>query len=300
MNPATSYFLVILCLCALSSKGIQTIGLFLLVIALYTYMMLGDTHSLHSMMGWHLWGMWLSFFATALLITLSIYSLNRRIQAKDQAIAKFKEETTRAEQLIMMGTLAASTAHEIGTPLATLAMISESLQEPEKSLALNQIKRCKKSLEQLKYLPEERQTASLSTDAFMEQLQHELLLIRPAATLKLTCSIHQPLHPPLALRQSLLALFVNAIDAAKTAVHAELTTNETMLIWQIRHDGALIDEPLLASLSLKSTKKHGIGIGYFLANASIEQLGGNVKIINEQHCVLTEVTIPHSSCVIHA
>ncbi len=295
MNPANSYFLVLLCLSALSLNQLKTAALFFFIIGLYTFMMFDDKHTLHSMMGWHLWGMWLSFFSTALIITLSIHYLSTRIQAKDRAINQFREKTTRSEQLIMMGTMAASTAHEIATPLSTIAMLAENLTGSSKTIILEQVKRCKQSLEQLKNIPSEHDPLTLKGSQFLNGLENDLLLIRPQAKLGIHITSNPTLLIPLTLKQALLALLVNAIDAAKVSVNCLFEIEGDQIIWRISHDGDPVEEPFLATFSRTTSKEHGLGIGYFLANASIEQLGGSVQIANKNDVVITVISIPATS-----
>ncbi|MCY4046462.1 MAG: hypothetical protein OXE99_15480 [Cellvibrionales bacterium] len=290
MNPANSYYLILLCLSSLVLPLGFTSFIFLLVIGLYTLLMLTDPHSLHSTMGWHLWGMWVSFFIIALLLSGSIYYLSSRLRKQDEAIAAFKAQTTRDEQLILMGTIAANTAHELGTPLATIAMLTEALDRDNADIIQTQIDRCKQSLEQLKKLPAQSGNLTLSSQDFLAQLENDLLLIKPDCQLAFQDEFNQSITFQLSLKQALMALAVNAIDACQSVVNIHLYTKANELIFDITHDGTP-PKHTLGTIG-NSTKDHGLGIGYFLANASIEQLGGTVEWIDLPNQVITQIAIP--------
>ena len=290
MNPANSYYLVLLCLSSLVLPLGFTFFIFVLVIFFYTLLMLTDPHTLHSMMGWHLWGMWVSFFITAILLSVSIHYLSSRIKKQDETLASFKAQTTRDEQLILMGTIAANTAHELGTPLATIAMLTDGLDAENASIIQQQIDRCKKSLEQLKMLPNQSGKVTLSSETFLTQLENDLLLIKPGCQLAFQDEFNRPLSFQLSLKRALMALAVNAIDACQSVVNIHLYQKAGELIFDIIHDGSPPKHTLGAIGN--STKDHGLGIGYFLANASIEQQGGTVEWIDLPNQVITQVAIP--------
>ena len=51
------------------------------------------------------------------------------MRRRDQELAALRETALRDQQIVELGTLAAGTAHELNTPLSTLAILVEELDE---------------------------------------------------------------------------------------------------------------------------------------------------------------------------
>ena len=67
----------------------------------------------------HTVGMWATFCGAAVLMVGLIGRMTRELHARDIALRDFREKQLRDEKWVAMGTLAASAAHELGTPLST-------------------------------------------------------------------------------------------------------------------------------------------------------------------------------------
>ena len=99
-------------------------------------------------------GMWLSFVISAIVIAYFVLQMRNALRDKEEQLAIAREQTIRDEKLISLGALAASTAHELGTPLATIQLLLADLDENEISrqqieLLLDQVGRCKKALAEM-------------------------------------------------------------------------------------------------------------------------------------------------------
>lgn len=294
INPAVSYLLVLLAVSALALSLIPACMLLaingLLYAALLQYE--PDTHHGH-MLNWHLWGMWILFLMTAAILLAVIYLLGNALREKEQAIAEYREETVRNEQLVAMGTLAANIAHELGSPLSTISVLTEDLPGDDGKLLRKQIERCREALTQLKFADTGLyQPRAMASGQLLDQLQKEVLLLQPACDIAVDDRWQQPLLVSPLLKQALLALMNNAAAAAKSRVDCQLYCEAGQLLFDISHDG----EPIAASLIHHLGKQRvepvgdGLGIGYFLANASIERVGGQLLVSNlSQGGVLTRV-----------
>src|SRR5574343_1951399 len=75
----------------------------------------------------HLIGMWLSFVISAAIISWIIVRMTRQIRERDGELAAAREQALRDERVVAMGTLAAGAAHELGTPLGTMALLAGEL-----------------------------------------------------------------------------------------------------------------------------------------------------------------------------
>jgi two-component system, sensor histidine kinase RegB len=100
----------------------------------------------------HLLGMWLTFVISTLLIAWFIVRMTSLIRQRNAELAQAREQALRDERVLALGTLAAGAAHELGTPLGTMALIAGELAhdpdlpaalQPEIKLLREQIATCK-------------------------------------------------------------------------------------------------------------------------------------------------------------
>ncbi len=296
INPAISYLLVLLSIAALSLEIKQSSSLAIITVVLYAVMMKVQPQTHHGhMLSWHLWGMWVLFLMNAVIMLAVITLLSNAIRDKDRAIAAYREETVRNEQLISMGTLAANIAHELGTPLSTIAILVDDMDHQDISIIKQQLERCKQALNQLKSSSLKfNEKRIIFSERIIQQLAHELLLLKPEANISWQDDAKVELLITPLLEQALLALLNNAIEAAKEKVSILMTIDDQNLVIEIKHDGELVSEDLLKTLGHKmvNSNKESLGIGYYLANASIDRLGGRLHISNQSEGVLTRITLP--------
>lgn len=304
LNPATSYLLVLLAVAALSLNLPQAVTLLLLDGVLYALLLNSGTdsgnshhnHGQHSnMLNWHLQGMWVLFLMTAMTMMAVIWLLGKKLREKEQAIARYREDTVRNEQLVAMGTLAANLAHELGSPLSTIMILAQDIPGEDGEMLRQQAERCRQVLTRLKFADSSiYQAQQLDSQQLFHQLQQEMLLLKPAIQIQWLDEVQQTLLFSPLLKQALLALLNNAADACRQQVTCRLYRQQTQLHIDIYHDGAAINPDLLQLLGQQRIESpgHGLGIGYFLANASIEHCGGTLLVSNLPDGVLTRVSLP--------
>ena len=297
VNPAISYLLVLLSIAALSLSGIQAVVLMLLAVGLYAGIMETQPAGIHHgyMMGWHLWGMWVLFLLDAVIMLAVITLLSRALREKDRAIADYREETVRNEQLVSMGTLAANIAHELGTPLSTISILLEDSNIDDKSLLESQLERCRKALHQLKTTTLQLSASQkINTTTLVQQWIHESQLLHPQSRIEWQDSFNREITVSPMFSQAMLALLNNAIEASSKQADITVYKEGKYVLFDIRHDGDKINNDLLKVLGRQvvESSKQGLGLGYYLANASIERLGGQLQISNLEAGVLTRARFP--------
>ncbi|MDO7639150.1 MAG: hypothetical protein MUQ61_00635, partial [OM182 bacterium] len=208
-NPLISYLLVLLAVSATILPRFMVLGFAAGSIAIYTFFLLIDLSSGQQMsMGaegqemtfqLHLVGMWVIFVVSAALITAFVTRMAEGIRAREINLAHAREDALRSEQLIAIGTLAAGTAHALGTPLSTMAVLlgeldsiaTENLAAPEVkediSVLRQQVTRCRNSLTQLTryYHKDEGGGSSKSLIAdFIEDIREYLINIHPTSNIR--------------------------------------------------------------------------------------------------------------------
>src|SRR5262249_9182438 len=83
-------------------------------------------HEAHFRM--HLQGMWVAFGVAAIFIVYFVQRVTRALAARDAELAAAQLATARHERLAALATLAAGAAHELATPLSTIAVAAKELE----------------------------------------------------------------------------------------------------------------------------------------------------------------------------
>jgi two-component system sensor histidine kinase RegB len=316
-NPFISLYLLPLTIAAAALPWAYTWIMAVITISCYTlllfyYVPLPHDHEEHgSEFIMHVSGMWLAFVLSTVLIAWFVVKMGISIRERDKDLALAREQALRNEQIIALGTLAAGAAHELGTPLATMAIVTGELQneytddaEFQSSIGIlrDQITHCKHTLTQL--LADAGQAraedgSGQSVDYFLHQVLDKWQLMRPSVKFTYRGNGVQPAPQILntqLLSQSILNLLNNAADASLKHIEIEVTWDDRELRLQILDDGeGLTGEAVQragqAFFTTKGSGK-GFGIGLFLANANIERFGGRVRLTNREGGACTQVILP--------
>ncbi len=241
----------------------------------------------------HLIGMWVNFVGSACLISFFISRLTLALRHRDQSLALAREEILKNEQLIGIGTLAASTVHSMGTPLSTIAMCVGEIEDIHQdidtahctSMIKTQIHRCKRTLAKLSSLVEHDAKHALELQDLIQDIKEhfELTLANPQPQLLTeNCDGHVRLPGGLLLKHALINLIDNAVHAARTSVKVTCKSVKEIMQITIEDDGEGIKPELLSQLgeAIVHSPKSGMGIGFLLANSTIERLNGEVSFEN--------------------
>jgi len=249
--------------------------------------------------GLHVIGMWFNYAVSAVLVSFFVVRMAATLRERDRLLASAREDTLRNERIVAMGTLAAGAAHELGTPLSTMAVITNELQndykdDPELSENLqilrDQVANCKQILSNLlasSGTDRAEGGASLPLDEYLSGVVDKWQLLRPSTAIAARWTGPQPAPGIMAeqtLSQAIMNLLNNAADASPDGLEIHAKWNERALSLEILDRGPGLTPETLANAGQPffTTKApgHGFGIGLFLANATIERLGGTVQLFN--------------------
>ncbi|MDH5480363.1 MAG: ATP-binding protein [Nitrosomonas sp.] len=317
-NPFISLYLLPLTIAAATLPwrytwvmAVITIGCYSLL--LFKYVPLPHDHSKHLIeFNLHVSGMWLAFVLSTVIIAWFVVKMSTSIRERDRDLAKAREQALHNEQIIALGTLAAGAAHELGTPLSTMAVVTGELQKEYTKdhdfqnnihILRDQISHCKQTLTQLLAKAGQTRTEEGSgqpVDKFLREILNKWELIRPTAKFSYQYTGSQPAPTIMGnelLSQSLLNLLNNAADASSECVDIKSNWENNILHLEIIDDGeGLSAEAIQRAGEAFFTSKapgQGFGIGLFLANANIERFGGSVQLFNlEDGGACTQVTLP--------
>lgn len=245
----------------------------------------------------HLTGMWLTFAISATMIAWFVVRMTALIRHRDAQLAAAREQALRDERVVALGTLAAGAAHELGTPLATMAVLAgEMAQDPglppgcREDLAVlrQQIGVCKEIITGLsRRAGAERleQIRSIPLDRWLEELRQRWHSLRPRAA---SCfnSTGRPPVPAIAadprLEQAVLNLLNNAANASSREIRLTADWDDRRLTVDIRDQGPGFAPAVLAQAGQTPFAPHaaGTGMGLFLTRSALESLGGSLELDN--------------------
>ncbi len=319
-NPFVSLYLLPLVIAAATLPGRYTWGMAALTAACYSVLMLyyiplphNHQHDGDSAFNAHVLGMWLGFVFSTVVVAYFVVQMAQAVRNRDEMLVRVREEILRNERIVALGTQAAGAAHELGTPLSTMAVVIGELQceavaQPgwhDALVILNeQVRGCKRILDKILANAQVSGAASLQpADRLMAEVLDEWQLLRPTVQYQYRSDGVQPvplISVDATLRAALMNLLNNAADAAPPsdapqAIEIRTHWDADNFTLEIHDHGKGLSEEaeLKAGSAFFTTKAKGHGLGLFLANATLERMGGSVRLFNrEQGGATTEIILP--------
>ncbi len=254
----------------------------------------------------HVQGMWVAFGVAAAFIVYFIQRVRRALGARDAELAEALRDAARHETLASLATLAAGAAHELATPLSTIAVVAKELERAlaagaadapaaaDARLIREQVQRCRDILEQMAAdagesageAPIATTVAALLAAATETLAEGERVEIAGAGADAAWTEV-----PPRALAQALRGVVKNALDASVGAVRVEVAPAADPRVagggWRVvvADRGAGMTPEVLAHAGepFFTTKNRagagrGMGLGLFLARVTLERVGGALEI----------------------
>ena len=319
-NPFVSLFLLPIVFAAAAMPATYMTGIALTAVGAYTALMLlalpeRHVHTMAGRFDLHVWGMWYGFILSALCVGLFVARLSQRLRAGDRELAALREEALAAERVVALATLAAGTAHELGTPLATIALVVGELQhqvqdEPCRERLAQlwaQVNRCREILVRMSADAGALQADSgrpMAIDAYLDDVVAQWRQRRPELQVRFAQQGAAPV-PTIVVDRVITQAIVNVLDNAAQAkpqrIEISGTWSAERLELDIRDDGIGIAPALRARLGREavSTKDDGMGIGLLLARTILERLGGSMLLdALRPHGTHVHISLPLASLVV--
>jgi two-component system sensor histidine kinase RegB len=316
MNPFTVLYLVHITLASVVLGARWTSAIAALSVLGFGLLFLGpqDPHVLHraTSLKQHLQGMWIAFVLATGLTAFFVRRSTEAIRRQHEAIARLREANERQARLASLTTLAAGAAHELGTPLGTIAVAAHEAAAAAQRLAGAraiaedlrlielEVERCRKILVQMAakatHTPGEEVALTLAelpaeVEAQLEPSHAGRLEVRyRAATEDLTRTSSE-------LPRAVAALVRNGLDASPSApVVLDISTSREELEIRVEDRAGGIPPELLGRIGepFFTTKEpgHGLGLGVFLVRTFAESQGGALEIDSDRTGTRAKLSLP--------
>lgn len=244
-------------------------------------------------------GMLISFLLIASLLAIFITRISSNRRAGDAQLAALRQRAAEEDHIVRMGLLASGAAHELGTPLATLAVIlgdwrrmpefsSNPVLIEEISEMQIQLQRCKTIVSGvLLSAGEARGESSVKTtlNTFLGDIAEEFRTTRPIVAFDYRNLIEHdmPVAFDSALKQMICNVLDNALEASPRWLSLTAARETDELILSVDDTGPGFVPSMLDQIGkpYQSTKaKTGGGLGLFFVVNVARKLGGAVTAHN--------------------
>ncbi len=252
--------------------------------------------------GWaspYVLGLLVCFVLNAILVVIFITRISQNLRQRDARLAAVRQRAAEEEHIVRMGLLASGAAHELGTPLATMAVILgdwRRIPELATDLVLQeeiaemeaQVQRCKTIVSGILLSAGEARgedSSQTTVCRFLDTLVQDW---------RATRSVHQfvfdnhigddrPMVADATLEQMVFNVLDNARDASPHWVSLQASSDVEVLRIVVSDRGPGFSAPVLKQIGTpyQSTKgRPGGGLGLFLSMNVARTLGGTVAARN--------------------
>ncbi len=315
-NPFSALFFVHVALAASLLPARTTFALSALAACLFAslfFLPVGaccPNHPAHGAFSNHLYGMWMAFVLSAGLVAYVLSQARRALDARQREIERLRERELGNARFAALGTLAAGTAHELATPLGTIAVLAGELAEvragssvdPRASaLAIrDQVARCREVITKMQAGAQAAAAAHTETrlDVAVERAVETWRAAHPDVAVVVRADADGALVPLPAseIEAALCALLDNALHASPGAAPIEVVARraERGSSVSVEDQGPGVAPHLAGRLGepFLTTKEpgEGMGLGLFLVRTMVEQVGGRLEVAARAPCG-TRVTL---------
>src|SRR5882724_9193531 len=266
----------------------------------------------------YLFGVWLSIVLAIGVTSLYAFQATEEARKLSDALAATELVLTREQHLTQLDGLAAAAAHELGTPLSTIFLISRELEKTvdgndhlaaDLKTLREQAQRCRDILAKITQLS--------SSGAPFDRMPLSTLIEETVAphrdfgvAIKVRLAVAATREPVGARNPAILYgvgnILENAVDFARTTVEVNAWWNAENIEIIISDDGPgiapdvlkRIGEPYLSrrrSTDEDQSEHTGLGLGIFIARTLLERTGAKVSFTNRtfpDHGAVVQIVWP--------
>jgi two-component system sensor histidine kinase RegB len=245
-------------------------------------------------------GIWTALAVASVFISTYVWSVAEEARRMSDALTAAHTSLARQQQLSALGGLAAAAAHELGSPLATIAVVAKELSReipPDSPLAedvgllLSQSDRCRDILAGIARTPEKR-----SAEPFdrlpLSQLVESAAEPHMGGPIEIDIIIEDDVEgeePMLRRSPEILSglgtLIQNAAQFARSCVTVTLHWNDRQVVVAVQDDGPGFSPAVLAAIgepfiSTRPGESEHMGLGIFIAQTLLDRLGAELLFGN--------------------
>jgi len=237
----------------------------------------------------HAEGMWVVFAAVGALI---VYLVSVALRQREAELAAAEAARVRSDQLAELGVLASTAAHELGSPLATIAVIAKELERRAEGRIAEDARAIREEVGRCREVLEEMARASQREEAQVESfvLAPCLEAARAASADPSRVTIQRGAAADFrvegyarATEHVLRGLIDNALEASPddSVVRIVLAGTEAGVTVEVCDRGRGLSRQEVAEVGLQPLGPRegaGLGMGLFLGRALMERLGGSLEL----------------------
>ncbi|MEM9732921.1 MAG: ActS/PrrB/RegB family redox-sensitive histidine kinase [Pseudomonadota bacterium] len=248
-------------------------------------------------------GTWTALVCTLAFTAIYAFRVAEETRKLADALSATELVLQREQHLSALDGLAAAAAHELGTPLATIALVSKEMVNTlpadsalcdDAKLLRAQAERCRDILQKLTSLSSDSE-AIMQEQPIMALIEEEVAPLRDFG-IKITIKSEGEGHDMPVIARSpgvhygLGNLIDNAVDFAQKEVVVSIAWDETFVRLEISDDGpgfptSILDkvgEPFVTSRRMpKGSRPRGMGLGLFIAKTLLERSGAEIFFSNK-------------------
>jgi len=309
-NPFISYLLVPVAIgssilrwnysTALAALGLLAYSLLLFYyVPVHALMSHGDMSDMDGL-SLHLAGMWLNFVVSACLIAYFIVRMAQTINQQKQQLTQQREKQLEGDRLVAVATLAANTAHQLGTPINSISLLARELDELEKKEAhqpvlkdlQSQIKKCREILQNLVSTADialQEQDQAINIELYFTDLLERWSVLHPDQSIDINRSVlsqaslvlkDRKFLPSKSLEPTIFNLLNNAVQSGGDQIKVRFEADNNSISFLLSDNGSGIAPEIIEKMGqpFNSDKPEGMGIGLYLAITTAEAMGGSLKL----------------------
>ena len=326
-NPFAILFLVPVTISATSLPTPWTVGLGLLglncvsVLAMFHLPLPWAASETFTLPNLYLGGLWAAIVSATVFSAIYARRIAEEARMMSSALQATEMVLAREQRLSALDGLAAAAAHELGTPLATIALVAKELKRelPAKfahaddiDLLISQAARCREILARLA-VPEQlsdEMYQRVGLEAMLEDMVSPLRGSDVSVVVDAKPIDGKSLAPTFrrnpAITYGLGNLLENAIDFAVSQVEVKARWSQTQVTLAVTDDGPGFNQNIFDRLgdpfvttrpgygsapALEDGEHEGMGLGLFIAKTLLERSGAHVTLANSKKSKGASITI---------
>ena len=299
-NAFVSLLLIPIAIAAVTLNAAMLAAVSLSAVLAYSILLwLMPMHVMHGNMEGHFIAMWVNFLFSAGVVAIVVGKMSRSINQRELAIAAYREEQLKQEKVVALGVASAQVAHQLATPIATVQLLADELQEDDpgnEAIAdmQTELTRCRDSLDAFRKMVFDIKNQVATPECcghIIEKIEDNIGLNYPDIDLQID-SEHQEsllektrILSDASLLPAILNLVNNGVRATKAngsnriSLHSRFTEQDWQL--DIRDYGKGFTLSRLNELGVTPVaSEEGLGMAVLLSHASLERLGGHLSLTN--------------------